>query len=146
MRSLIGIIVLALAVAVTAGAQTKANEVCAGCHDKGQKMTGTVHAALACSQCHEKHEEYPHPAKVVKPACATCHTQAGDDYAKGVHGQAVAKGNAGAPECSTCHNNAHEVLDPQSSNFRKAVPDTCGMCHSDISDQYKTSVHGQAVG
>ncbi len=146
MRSLIRLAVLLFAGTLVAGAQNKANEVCAGCHDKGQKMAGTVHATLACSQCHQKHDEYPHPANIAKPACATCHLQAADDYTKGVHGQAVAKGNAAAPECSTCHNAAHEVQDPQSSTFRKAIPDTCGMCHSEISDQYKTSVHGLAVG
>ncbi len=145
MSSLIRLAILILAACCAASAQNKANEICAGCHDKAQKMVGTAHAPLACSQCHIKHEEYPHPAKIAKPACASCHLQAGDDYAKGVHGQAVAKGNAGAPECSTCHNGAHEVLNPQSASFRKNVPDTCGMCHSEISDQYKGSIHGQAV-
>lgn len=137
---------LAFVTGIAASAQNQANELCAGCHDKGQKMAGTVHAPLACSQCHQKHEEYPHPANIAKPVCASCHTQAGADYARGVHGQAVAKGNQGAPECSTCHNTAHEVVNPQSSTFRKSVPETCGMCHSDISAEYKGSIHGQAVG
>jgi cytochrome b subunit of formate dehydrogenase len=145
MRSVIRFTFVVFAAALVAAAQNKANEVCAGCHDKGQKMAGTVHASLACSQCHPKHEDYPHPANIPKPVCAGCHTQAAADYSKGVHGQAVAKGNSGAPECSTCHNSAHEVLDPQSVSFRKAIPDTCGMCHSDIADQYKSSVHGAAV-
>ena len=146
-RSFIRLAFLVLAAALTLGAQNKANEFCAGCHeDKGKKIAGTAHGSLACSQCHQKHEDYPHPANVAKPACASCHAQAGSDYAKGAHGQAVAKGNSGAPECGTCHNSAHEVLNPQSIDFRKAIPDTCGMCHSDISDQYKTSVHGGAIG
>jgi cytochrome b subunit of formate dehydrogenase len=146
MTVIVRLAILMLAAVLGASAQNKANEVCAGCHDKGPKMAGTVHASLACSQCHQKHDEYPHPANIAKPGCASCHAQASDDYSKGVHGKAVANGNAAAPECSTCHNSAHEVLNPQSTDFRKAIPDTCGMCHSDISEQYKSSVHGQAVG
>lgn len=145
MRSLIRLVLLAMGAVLTAGAQNQANEVCAGCHDKGQKMAGTAHAALACSQCHQKHEDYPHPANIAKPVCAGCHTRQGSDYKTGVHGQAVAKGNAGAPECSTCHGSAHEVQNPQTATFRKAIPDTCGMCHSEISDQFKTSIHGKAI-
>ena len=145
MRSLLNVAALLLAAGLNVAAQNAASEVCASCHDKGQKMAGTVHASLACSQCHQKHEEYPHPQNVAKPACASCHVTAGADYAKGVHGQAVAGGNQGAPECSTCHGSAHEVANPQSAAFRKNVPDTCGMCHSDMADQLKSSIHGQAV-
>jgi formate dehydrogenase gamma subunit len=145
MRSLLQLAALILAAGWNVAAQNPANEVCASCHDKGQKMAGTVHASLACSQCHPKHEEYPHPANIAKPACASCHVAAGADYAKGVHGLAVASGNQGAPDCSTCHGSAHEVVNPQSATFRKNVPDTCGMCHSDVADQYKASIHGQAI-
>jgi hypothetical protein len=30
--------------------------------------------------------------------------------------------------------------------FRTSVPDTCGMCHGDVVEQYRASVHGQALG
>ena len=126
-------------------AQAPDNSVCDGCHDIGKKLAGTVHANNACSSCHEKHEDYPHPAGIAKPKCESCHTQMAADYQRGVHGQAVAKGNAGAPECSTCHGAAHEVKLPSAPAFRSSVPDTCGMCHSDIAEQYKSSIHGQAV-
>ncbi len=146
MRALYRWTILILFGCAIAAAQNKANELCAGCHeDQVKKIAGTVHTSMACSQCHQKHEEYPHPANIAKPLCASCHIKQGDDYRLGVHGQAVAHGNQGAPDCSTCHNSAHEVANPQSTVFRKAVPDTCGMCHSDISDQYKASIHGQAV-
>ena len=146
MKRLLQLAMLAAALCSIAAAQNKANELCASCHDKGEKMAGTAHANVACSQCHQKHEEYPHPANIAKPSCASCHVNAGRDYAQGVHGMAAAKGNQGAPECSTCHNGPHEVLNPQSATFRKNVPETCGMCHSDIAEHYKGSVHGQAVG
>lgn len=136
-----------LAIAVTAAAQTSApqNEVCLSCHEQGKKVAASVHASVACSSCHAKHDEYPHPAGVPKPVCTSCHSSVGQDYARGVHGQEKSHGNAAAPECSTCHGAAHEAVSTKSASFRKSVPDTCGMCHSDVADQYKNSVHGQAL-
>ena len=125
--------------------QNAANEVCASCHEEGKKVAASTHAQVTCSQCHPKHEDYPHPPKIAKPACASCHTEAGRDYAQSVHGFQAAKGNSAAPECSTCHQAAHEVLNPLSSEFRKAVPQTCGMCHDQVAAQYNASVHGKAV-
>ena len=37
------------------------------------------------------------------------------------------------------------MLPPKSQEFRAAVPDTCGMCHSEVVEQYRASVHGQAL-
>jgi len=118
---------------------------CGACHDQGQKLEKSAHAGLPCDTCHESHEKYPHPAGIAKPACATCHQDEASDYALGVHGQARKNGNEGAPDCALCHGSAHELLAPNSQAFRAAVPDTCGMCHSDISEQYRASVHGQAL-
>jgi cytochrome b subunit of formate dehydrogenase len=77
--------------------------------------------------------------------CATCHEDQAGDYALGVHGQARKNGNEGAPDCGLCHGSAHELLAPGSQAFRAAVPDTCGMCHSEVAKQYQASVHGQAL-
>src|SRR4051794_26402649 len=145
MCKLIRVAGLILAGVLSLWAQNTANEGCAGCHEQAQKLAGTAHAPLACSQCHLKHDDYPHPANIAKPACASCHTQAGQDYAQSIHGQQAAKGNAAAPECSTCHQSSHEVLKPHSVEFRKNVPDTCGMCHDKVAGDYKTSIHGKAI-
>jgi cytochrome b subunit of formate dehydrogenase len=118
---------------------------CTTCHDQGQKLEKSAHAGLPCDTCHESHEKYPHPAGIAKPVCARCHQDQAGDYALGVHGQARKNGNAGAPDCGLCHGSAHELLAPRSPAFRAAVPDTCGMCHSDVADQYRASVHGQAL-
>jgi cytochrome b subunit of formate dehydrogenase len=118
---------------------------CSTCHDQGQKLAKSAHTGLTCDTCHESHEKYPHPNNIPKPACTNCHeTQAGD-YAGGVHGQARKNGNEGAPDCGLCHGSAHELLAPKSQAFRTAVPDTCGMCHTDVVEQYRASVHGQAL-
>jgi cytochrome b subunit of formate dehydrogenase len=118
---------------------------CASCHEQGQKLAKSAHAALTCDTCHESHEKVPHPANIPKPACVTCHADQAGDYDKSAHGQARKSGNEGAPDCSLCHGSAHELLAPKSQAFRTAVPDTCGMCHTEVVDQFRASVHGQAL-
>ena len=118
---------------------------CSACHDQGQKLEKSAHAGLPCDTCHESHEKYPHPAGIAKPVCATCHQDQAGDYALGVHGQARKNGNEGAPDCGLCHGSAHELQAPRSQAFRAAVPDTCGMCHNEVAEQYRASVHGQAL-
>ena len=117
---------------------------CASCHDQGQTLAKSAHSELACSACHESHEQYPHEPGIAKPACVTCHPAQAGDYATSVHGQARASGNEGAPDCALCHGNAHELLAPKSQAFRSAVPDTCSMCHIEV-EQYRASVHWQAL-
>jgi len=120
-------------------------EDCTSCHEQGQKLAKSAHAALSCDTCHEQHDKVPHPANIAKPACVTCHDGQAADYSNSVHGQARKGGNEGAPDCSLCHGSAHELLSPKSQAFRMAVPDTCGMCHTEVVDQFRASVHGQAL-
>ena len=118
---------------------------CSSCHDQGPKLAKSAHAGLPCEVCHDSHDKYPHPTKSPQPDCATCHPDQAGDYALGVHGQARKHGNEGAPDCGLCHGGAHELLPPKSQAFRSAVPDTCGMCHTGVVEQYRASVHGQAM-
>jgi cytochrome b subunit of formate dehydrogenase len=141
----ISICVVTLLCAPPIRAQEPAEPICASCHDVGKKLKKSAHASVPCAACHVKHEEYPHPANIPKPACATCHERVAHDFSQGVHSQATKAGNAGAPDCETCHGSAHELVSARSAEFRKAVPETCGMCHADIATEYKSSVHGQAV-
>lgn len=142
---LVSLGVVVLAFAVQAAAQPPDNSTCTGCHDQGQKIAGTEHGRVACTTCHEKHEDYPHPANIPKPDCKSCHDTEGRDYARGAHGQEVAKGNQAAPECGTCHAGAHQVANTKSEAFRRAIPDTCAMCHDGIAADYRKSVHGKAI-
>ena len=118
---------------------------CTSCHDQGAKLEKSAHAGLPCDTCHDNHDKYPHPANIPKPVCTTCHADQAGDYASGVHGLARKAGNEGTPDCALCHGSAHELLPPKSQAFRTAVPDTCGMCHSEVVEQYRASVHGQAL-
>jgi cytochrome b subunit of formate dehydrogenase len=123
------------------------NEVCAPCHtEQAKNVPASAHATVGCAACHVKHEEYPHPSGIPKPQCAQCHATEAADHAAGVHGQELKRGNAAAPNCDMCHSNVHEVKPARSAAFRQAVPDTCGMCHTDIAAQFKASVHGKAAG
>jgi cytochrome b subunit of formate dehydrogenase len=137
-------LVIGLALLFLAVPPSRAEDTCTGCHEQGAKLGKSAHASLTCSSCHVKHEEYPHPANIPKPVCTSCHTQQGADYAVSVHGQAAKKGGA-APDCSLCHGSAHEVAYTKLAGFRATVIDTCAMCHSDVVDQYKKSVHGKAL-
>jgi cytochrome b subunit of formate dehydrogenase len=129
-----------------AAAQAPDNQLCIACHqDVADKIKGHAHAGVACQSCHVKHEEYPHPEGVAKPACATCHTAIAKDYSHGVHAQAAGKGNILAPDCATCHGKAHELESARTVQFRTAVPELCGSCHADVAEQYQESVHGQAI-
>ncbi len=122
------------------------NSACTACHDdQGAKLVKSAHSAVACASCHVQHDEYPHPANVPKPVCSQCHQGQQADYDRGVHGQATKSGNSSAPDCGVCHGAAHELLRPKAAEFREKVPDTCGMCHSEVADQFRASVHGQAL-
>jgi cytochrome b subunit of formate dehydrogenase len=118
---------------------------CTSCHEQGQKLEKSAHTGLPCDTCHESHENYPHPANVPKPVCTTCHADQAGDYAQSAHGLARKAGNDGTPDCGLCHGSAHELLTPKSQAFRMAVPDTCGLCHTDVVAQYRASVHGRAL-
>jgi cytochrome b subunit of formate dehydrogenase len=141
----LGSAILGLFVAAAATGAAAYAEDCTSCHDQGAKLAKSAHGSLSCDTCHESHDKYPHPANVPKPACVTCHSGQAEDYSQSAHGQARKSGNEGAPDCGLCHGSAHELQTPKSESFRKAVPDTCGMCHSDVVDQYRASVHGKAL-
>ncbi len=126
-------------------AQSAEDAACTSCHEQGKKLKSSVHADLGCTGCHEQHEKYPHPPKVAKPACNTCHASQAQDYSMGVHGRAAKAGNQAAPGCAICHSDVHETASARTDEFRKAVPETCGMCHDRVAAEFKASVHGKAI-
>jgi cytochrome b subunit of formate dehydrogenase len=127
-------------------ALAQAVEPCASCHaDQAKKIPTSAHADVGCATCHAQHGTNPHPAGVPKPKCSDCHGDQAGEHAASVHGQALKHGNAAAPSCDVCHGDVHELKDTETTVFHQGIPDTCGMCHSDIAAQFKASVHGQAV-
>ncbi|MGD0200887.1 MAG: cytochrome b/b6 domain-containing protein [Bryobacteraceae bacterium] len=148
MRSpiLAGILGFACWGSLAAARAQPAGEACAACHtDQVKQLPASAHAQVGCATCHTGHEAYPHPAGALKPRCATCHSAQAGEHAASVHGQLLRQGNQAAPTCGVCHGDPHTLKDTRSATFHQGIPDTCGMCHTEIADQFKASVHGQAV-
>lgn len=155
--------------AAAAAAQTPAapvNDDCLACHgdSTATRANGTsiavasdvlgksVHDTIACIGCHAdlaKTTEWPHPEKLQRVSCGTCHEKQGTNYDDSVHGRAVVKsGLAVAPRCSTCHgtHNMQRPANPDSTVHRGKIAGTCTTCHTGIEPLYATSVHAQPLG
>jgi cytochrome b subunit of formate dehydrogenase len=97
------------------------------------KHQSSVHAVLNCTACHTGIKEYPHPARIEKVECESCHAEQATELPKSVHGA------LGEDSCSGCHGAAHET---QSS--ASVMPKQCGTCHGDEVKKFLASVHGVA--
>lgn len=96
------------------------------------KHKASAHSVLACKDCHTDIKESPHPARIRKVDCSTCHA----DEASAV--SASAHSMLGPQGCSMCHGAAHYVQ-PAS------MPQLCSQCHNDEVKGFLASVHGQAA-
>ncbi|MDA8078903.1 MAG: hypothetical protein M0Z79_08200 [Nitrospiraceae bacterium] len=131
-----------------------------------ERFAGSVHAALACTDCHMKYADNPHTSPsgavpqpvlaiaskisakhpvdpVAAAACAKCHP---DIYAKvldSVHGRNITdRRQTDGALCIDCHGSAHYIVpvkNPQAKMSRKHQVETCGACHGDkkIIEKYK---------
>ncbi len=146
------------------------NAVCLSCHGNSsfsipvkdgetlplyvdsKSLAHSVHAGLACTDCHSDITSVPHPAKsfpsrhavsiAYYELCRQCHF---DEYTRlvdGIHFKALSQGNQDAPTCVDCHG-AHSITPP--SQPRSRISLTCGRCHVSIAAAYAKSVHGQAL-
>ncbi|MFP3852679.1 MAG: cytochrome c3 family protein [Anaerolineales bacterium] len=148
------------------------NETCFACHASPDLQTelssgeildltvfpgafdNSVHgmADLQCIQCHTEIEGYPHPPIQADTrreytinqyrVCADCHQEKYDETLDSVHSRALAGGNFNAAVCTDCHG-AHDVRPP--GEPRSQIAQTCRQCHTTIYDQYRDSVHGEAL-
>jgi DnaJ-class molecular chaperone len=128
---------------------------CLECHSEkgGDAFKASIHGSLDCNSCHTDIKAFPHPDKVQKVNCGTCHAAAPPALAKSVHT------HSSEQPCLSCHGDAHEILpasDPKSSVYPLNVPRTCGKCHGDkkvtaqhniteVYSQYMDSIHGFAL-
>lgn len=139
-------------------ATTLTDADCLGCHDQlvaPKAFEQSVHGPLGCTGCHDEIHDYPHPAKIAKPQCATCHEEPAQKLGAGAHAR------SGGPSCLSCHGSPHTVraaTDPQSPVAKANLPQTCGTCHASPQFQashnlsiarpveaYRASVHGRAI-
>jgi predicted CXXCH cytochrome family protein len=119
-------------------------------HVPGNALAGSVHAKVACADCHAAMSEIPHPERTfaskrdltvaLDAQCRQCHFS---NYAKtldSVHQQSVRRGDRMAPLCVDCHG-SHDVKKPATP--RVAISQTCAKCHEGVAAAYAKSVHGR---
>jgi len=139
--------------------------------DYQQSIHGRAHAqgireAARCADCHTAHETLPkdHADSTVfvrnlPQTCGKCHENSGlserfglpsrryTTYLDSYHGISLKYGNLIAANCSSCHG-SHLILaasDPNSSIHAQNLPQTCGQCHPNASENFlKGKVHVEA--
>ena len=112
----------------------------------------TRHGKLACISCHLGFNEGMHPEDVTQgwlrqaklTVCADCHATEMSEYAESYHGKsALTRAKNDAPLCADCHE-AHNILSPETPEFRQSVTDLCTRCHGGREGSYLDSYHGKA--
>jgi len=135
--------------------------------DHGKALAASVKGAPTCIDCHGEHEVAPPLSDRAQTSrkreaamCLSCHLDNPDvrnkvgpsagfisSYENSVHAKAMKDGNEAAATCSDCHG-SHEMRkgsNPSSRVSKKNVAATCGQCHGDIMEQYRSSIHGEAL-
>jgi hypothetical protein len=123
-----------------------------GLHVKTDALAQSVHAKVACADCHTAMVEVPHPERTfasrrelalsLDAQCRRCHFANYTKTLDSVHQQAVARGDRMAPVCVDCHG-SHDIK--RAASPRAAVSQTCAACHEGIATAYTRSVHGRAL-
>ena len=67
------------------------------------KHAASAHGVLGCKDCHTDIKDFPHPSKVVKVQCATCHADEAKAFPASAHSA------LGESACASCHGNVHEL-------------------------------------
>jgi len=140
---------------------------CATCHGGGDPsipvvadslLSHSVHAGLACTDCHGGVTELPHAEALPRVNCGQCHSDEAAMYTR--HGRGVVGQTEDLPGCADCHG-THEIVassEPASRVNKLNLPQTCGRCHRDLDlarkhniqivkpvELYESSVHGKAT-
>jgi Cytochrome c3 len=154
MRTWIGLCAAAVILwsAAAASAQAPpANDDCLTCHDTidAKRFEASIHGPMSCVDCHaDAGKELPHPEKLAKAACASCHDDIAGKYHDSIH--AWAKEKAGlvvAPSCADCHGK-HDITPHTAKGsrvYRDQIPATCGSCHAGIREKYDAGIHAAAL-
>jgi hypothetical protein len=125
----------------------------------GQRLAEGDQKVAECTACHTAHAILPAKdtrstvhALNVPATCRKCHgdtdymrdygipTNQYEDYAKGVHGQALLENqDTGSPACNDCHGN-HGAVPPGIASVRQV----CGHCHVNNMEYFTVSRMGRA--
>lgn len=119
-------------------------------HGKALLKSG-LKVAPSCVTCHGSHEimRLKDPKSAVSrthlpETCGSCHAKILAEYTRGIHGQALKKGNPKAPVCVNCHS-AHEVRTAEQAAWKLDVLSECGTCHAQSLRTYRDTYHGQVT-
>jgi nitrate/TMAO reductase-like tetraheme cytochrome c subunit len=119
-------------------------------HGQALERKGLV-VAPTCSDCHNSHAIVPTSSPEspvfhtnVPATCGTCHEGIRHEFAEGVHGTALAAGNAQAPNCASCHN-AHGIERTETANWQLHAIEECGTCHTESLATYRDTFHGKVT-
>ena len=126
----------------------KQDESCLACHGQAgmtastgksisidpAKHAASVHGTLGCTDCHSNIKDFPHPAKVAKVQCLSCHSDEASHVAGSIHAA------LGEEACQSCHGDPHEV-----AVAAQTAPAKCAQCHADEVKEFRSSIHGQAA-
>lgn len=134
--------------------------------DHGAALSSGVSGAPTCIDCHDEHnvqrpsdETAQTNRKNLAGTCLRCHRDNKDvrekvgpsagfisSYENSIHARAMRLGNDAAATCIDCHG-SHEMRkgnNPESKVAKKNIAATCGVCHADVLEQYRGSIHGSA--
>ena len=122
------------------------SEVCSDCHgDAGHEILDS------------EQDGSPVFRSNIVNTCARCHTDVQrmadvrlaemnpvQSYKKTIHGKAFEQGNMDSAVCTDCHgtHGLYNALNPESTIYKRNIPDTCGNCHTEVAGIYKESIHG----
>ena len=98
------------------------------------KHAASAHGVLGCKDCHTAIKDFPHPAKIAKVQCATCHADEAKSFPGSVHSI------LGESACASCHGSVHEL-----TTAEKLMPGKCTECHAEEVKALASSIHGQAA-
>lgn len=152
-----------------------ANADCFMCHedDGAARTDGTkvvvkpavfeasVHGVLSCVDCHQDLAtgELPHPEKLQKVDCSTCHSDAADLFKVSAHAKARDNGSTVAASCVDCHG-THDIKpksDAASRTHHLNIATMCAACHGnqeliakglvpgDMTKAFGDSIHGTVL-
>ena len=102
-------------------------------HVDGAKQKASVHGSLACRDCHSDIKEFPHPKKVARVDCSSCHVQESAAVPASLHGAMFGK-----EACLSCHGDPHEIR-----SVGKPAARECEACHADVLKEFRDSIHGR---
>ncbi|MBL1213370.1 MAG: DUF4405 domain-containing protein [Ignavibacteriae bacterium] len=113
---------------------------CHGAHgiqyvSEASSLVHPKNLAVTCAKCHDN------PEIVQKYGLSA--SKPGMSYSNSVHGKLVMEGDTDAASCVDCHG-VHDIknkMQPGSRISTFNVPEMCGECHQDASENYMESIH-----